>query len=51
MLLTMKNKIISKNWSKLIGKDISKIKSTSADVNWIFELLGWEKDAGTNRDK
>jgi len=41
----MKNKTISMGWEKLIGEDLPKIKMASSDINWIFDLLGWKKDA------
>ena len=41
----MKNRTLSKEWEKLIGEDLPKIKMGTGDVNWIFDLLGWKKDA------
>ena len=41
----MKNKILSKEWGKLIGEDLPKLKMPAGDINWVFDLLGWKKDA------
>lgn len=47
----MKNNTISKDWEKLIGKNSSKVESSDIDIKWVFELLGWEKNVRTNRNR
>lgn len=43
-----KNKNLTNNWEKIIGENLPKIKVASKNVDWVFELLGWKKDARRN---
>ena len=42
----MKNKIIIKDWEKLVGKNLPtiEIETSTKNINWIFELLGWKEN-------
>ncbi len=39
----MENRILAKNWEKIIGKKLPRSKFSVGKADWIFELLGWEK--------
>lgn len=41
----MDKKNTTKDWEKLIGENLPKIKIPSGNIDWVFELLGWKKSA------
>lgn len=43
----MKARLLSTGWEKLIDMKLPKIEVSRGDANWVFELLGWKKDAKT----
>ena len=41
----MKIKLLSTGWENLIDMNLPKIETRKGDASWVFELLGWKKDA------
>ena len=41
----MRTKLLSTGWEKLIDMKLPKIEINKGDASWVFELLGWKKNA------
>jgi len=41
----MIRKSLSTRWEKMTKMDVSAVTLSAEDAEWVFDILGWEKDA------